>query len=95
MAFIMLGAYFKVAQRARKAQISPGPRGACLRAALNAPGIALEGTELGVTILRAHVPISSVKAGCVNARYIGEVSQRLTRTCLMLMAPLRRHSHAI
>ena len=73
-------AYFEVAQRVRKAQISPEPCDACLRATLNARGIALEGTELGGSIPR--VPISSVKAGCVaiDARYIGDVSQRLTRT---------------
>ena len=81
MAEIMLGAYFKVAQCVRKARIRPEPCDACLRATLNARGIALEGTELGGSILR--VPISSVKAGCADARYnnvIGEVSQRLTRT---------------
>ena len=78
MAVIMLGAYFKVDQRARKAQVSPEPCAACLRATLNARGIALEGTELGGSIPR--VPISSAKAGCVDAKYIGEVSQRLTRT---------------
>ena len=65
MADIMLGAYFKVAQRVRKARISPEPCDACLRATLNARGIALEGTELGGSIPR--VPISSVKAGCVDA----------------------------
>ena len=32
---IMLGAYFKVAQRVRKGRIGPEPCGACLRATLN------------------------------------------------------------
>ena len=44
MADIILGAYFIVAQRVRKARISPEPCDACLRATLNARKIALEGT---------------------------------------------------
>ena len=47
---IMLGAYFKVAQRVRKARIGPEPCGACLRATLNARESALEGTELDRSI---------------------------------------------
>ena len=78
MADIMLGAYFKVAQRVRKARISPEPCNACLRATVNAREIALKGTELDRSIPR--LSISSAQEGCVDARYIGELSQHITCT---------------
>ena len=64
----MLGAYFKVAQRVRKARIGPEPCDSVLRATLNARGSALEGTELDRSIPR--LSISSAGEGCVDARYI-------------------------
>ena len=72
----MLAAYFKVAQRVHKARIGLEPCVAYLRATLNAHEIALEGTELGRSILR--VLISSVEEGCADARYIEELYERLT-----------------
>ena len=92
MADIMLGAYFKVAQRVHKACISPEPCDACLRTTINAHKIALEGTDLDRSILRLSILCAG--EGCVDARYIGELSKHLRCTWKMLMAPLRRNSHA-
>ena len=78
MADIMLRAYFKVAQCVCKARISPEPCDACLCMTLNAHKIALEGAELDRSILR--LSNLSAKEGCVNARYIGELSQHLMCT---------------
>ena len=90
----MLGAYFKVDQRVRKAQISLEPCGACLRATLNAREIALEGTELDRSIPKLQLSISSAEEGCIDARYIWELPQHLTCTWTMLMTPLHINPHA-
>ena len=78
MAGIMLRAYSKVAQHVRKARISPEPCDACLRTTLNARESALEGTELDRSI--STLSISSAGEKCVDARYIGELSQHSTCT---------------
>ena len=78
MADILLGAYFKVAQRVRKARIRPEPCDACLRATSNARESVLEGTELDRSIPR--LSISSAGEGCADARYIGELYQHSTCT---------------
>ena len=73
MADTMLGGYFKVAHRVCRTRISPEPYDACLRTTLNARESVLEGTELDRSIPR--LSISSAGEGCVDARYIGELSQ--------------------
>ena len=93
---IMLGAYFKVARRARKARIGPKPCGAYLRATSNAREVALEGTKVGRSIKYSEAVDFERRRRprmCRCKVHMG-VASASNMYMNMRMAPLRRNSHA-